>query len=358
MKKITDQVRKDSNLSPRILIRQRIVSSIVSKIPSSLLGWITRTSLIIPYYHMVSDDEVLHTKHLYLHKNIKQFKDDLDFLLKNFVPINLSDLMDFLKHDRALSDRAFLLTFDDGFREMHDIVAPILLEKGISATFFINSNFIDNKRICYQHKASILAEYSLKSLSQGGGVLSKIDELLLKNKINPTDIKKGILSINYRQRDIIDEIAQLIDIDFNDYLKRNKPYMTSEQIRRLINEGFSIGAHSIDHPLYSSLSSEDQLHQTMESVKFVKERFGLEYGVFAFPHNDNGVSKKFFNEILDSGLIDATFGTGGIIYDIVPNHFQRFSLEKPVMSAEKIIVLQYAKKLYRLLKGSDETVRT
>lgn len=342
-------------LMPKIPFKQRIASYIFSKIPFSLLGEITRTPLIIPYFHMVSNDEVLHTKYLYPHKNIKQFKDDLDFLLKNFNPINLFDLIDFLKHGRSLPDMAFLLTFDDGFREMHDIVAPLLLEKGIPATFFINSDFTDNKSICYQHKASILADYFKGMLSPA--VLERIRAVFLKHELNMTDIKNGLLAINYQQKDIIDEIAQFVEIDFNDYLIRTGPYMTTDHIKELINNGFTIGAHSIDHPLYSFLSLEDQLYQTMESIKFIRERFRLDYGVFAFPHTDNGVSKKFFTEVYQSGLIDVTFGTGGMINDSVPRNIQRFSLESPLMPAKEIIALQFARKINRVMKRCNKIIR-
>ena len=336
-------------------LKQKIVSHIFSKIPLSLLGKLAQIKLIIPYYHMVSDEEVLHIKHLYDYKNVKQFKDDIDFLLKNYAPISLSDVLDCLKNGCSLPDMYFLLSFDDGFREMSDVVAPILLEKGIPATFFINSDFIDNKKLCYQHKASILAEYFQKSLPLS--TTKKINEIFLKNKLEFKDVKSGILSIIYQQKDVINEIAQLMDIDFEDYLLKNMPYLTSDQIKRLINDGFTVGAHSIDHPLYSSLSLEDQLYQTIESVRFIKEKFCLDYGAFAFPHNDNNVSKEFFVELYKDGLVDVSFGTGGMTNDSFPNNIQRVSMEKPLMPAERIIPLQFAKKLYKHVKGNGKIIR-
>jgi len=339
----------------REFIKNQFVSWTFSKIPFSILGKTTQTNLIIPYYHIVSNNEVLHVNHLYDYKSIKQFKDDIDFLLKEYIPISLLDLLNFLKNDRLSPGKAFLLTFDDGFSEMHDIVAPILLEKGIPATFFINSAFIDNKELSYDHKASILAEYI-----QHTAFLSSREEikgLLVKNNAGLNDIKSGILSIKYHQKDLLDEIARLINIDFNDYLLKNKPYLTSAQTKKLIEDGFTIGAHSIDHPLYSSLSLEDQLYQTIESVKEIREKFCLDYGAFAFPHSDNNVSKSFFTELYNSGLVDVTFGTGGMINDSFPNNLQRFSLEKPLMPAERIIALQYARKLFKILTGKDKIIR-
>lgn len=328
-------------------VKEKIVSRIFSKIPFFISGRLIGTNLIIPYYHMVSDDEVHHIKHLYRYKTIKQFKADLEFLLKKYSPIGLFDILDFLKSGRSLPGNALLLTFDDGFREMNDTVAPILLEKGIPATFFLSSALIDNKRLCYQHKASLLVDHFQKMVSSS--LKEKIREMLLKNQVECNNIRSGILSIKYQQKDVLDEIAKLTGVDFNDYLLRNKPYLTSGQIKRLIKAGFSIGAHSIDHPLYSSLSLKDQLYQTIESIKEIRDRFGLDYGAFAFPHSDNNVSEKFFLELYSSGLADISFGTSGITNDSFSNNLQRFSLEKPFLPAGRIIALQFARKLIKLV---------
>jgi peptidoglycan/xylan/chitin deacetylase (PgdA/CDA1 family) len=267
----------------------------------------------------------------------------------------LNNLLDSIKNGNLLPKHAFLLTFDDGFREINDIVAPILQKKGIPATFFINTAFIDNKELCYQHKASILIEHIKRINSYS--FEKKIKEIFKKNNISFANISDCILLIKYQQKKVIDEIAKLLDIDFNDYLIKNKPYLTTYQIKKLIKSGFTIGAHSIDHPLYYMLSLKDQIYQTIESIKEIRNKFGLGYGAFAFPHTDEKISKSFFLKINNTGLVDVTFGTGGIKKDSLLFHYQRFSLEKPLIPAKKIIALQFARKIFRILQGKDKTIR-
>jgi peptidoglycan/xylan/chitin deacetylase (PgdA/CDA1 family) len=331
------------------------VTHIFTGIPFAISQKLTQINLIVPLYHMISNEEVLHFKHLNEYKNVKQFVDDLNYLLKRYVPVSLFDIADFLKNGHSLPDRAFLLTFDDGFREMHDVVAPILLKKGVPATFFLTTDFIDNRRMCYLHKASILAEHFQKT--RNSRLSEKIKELVLRNNIQTEDAKPGILSINYQQRGVIDEIAQLMNIDFDNYLSINKPYLTSAQIEKLIGDGFAIGAHSIDHPLFSSLDLKEQLYQAVESVKCIRERFGLNYGAFAFPHDDIDVSIRFFNELYNSGLVDVSFGTGGMIEDVVPNNIQRINFEKPLMPAETILALAFTRRLLNMMKGKRKMTR-
>jgi peptidoglycan/xylan/chitin deacetylase (PgdA/CDA1 family) len=305
---------------------------------------------------MVSDDDILHIKYLYPHKTKKQFINDIDFILNNFTLINLNDLLSFVKNDTSLPPNALLLTFDDGFREVYDIVAPILLNKGISATFFISSSFTDNKSLCYQHKASLLVNCLCKG-NISSTVKQEIEGILLKNNILFNNISSGILAIKYEQRNLVDIIATLLDVNFSDYLLKYHPYLTTGQIIKMIEDGFSIGAHSIDHPLYKNLTLEDQLRQTIESVNFVKKTFNLDYGAFAFPHSDNGVSKQYFKQIEQSGLVDISFGTSGMIEDCTPNNLQRFSLEKPLIPAEKIIKMRYMKNIYRNITGKNQILR-
>jgi hypothetical protein len=99
--------------------------------------------------------------------------------------------------------------------------------------------------------------------------------------------------------------------------------------------------------LYANIPFEEQVRQTVESTRWVREQFGLRYGAFAFPHHDRDVGNGFFREIHASGLVDISFGTGGIYNPGLSRHLQRFSLEKPVIPAERIIAMEFARKLWK-----------
>jgi peptidoglycan/xylan/chitin deacetylase (PgdA/CDA1 family) len=326
-----------------------------SRITCSLLRALTRVPVIIPYYHLVSDIDVPHVKHLHRQKNIREFRSDLDFILTNYSPIGLHTLLEHANSGRRLPPRACLLTFDDGYSEMSNVVAPILHAKGVSATFFVTSAFVDNAQLCYLNKASLLIEELIRNRSSG--VEGQLTALLRSRGAAGEDLKSEILSIGYAERSLLDEMAGMISLNFAEYLLKRKPYLTAAQIEDLIRGGFTIGAHSVDHPLFSAISIEEQVRQTIDSVRYVRDRFSLSYGVFAFPHNDDGVSREMFRRITDSGLVDLSFGTSGILNDSVPNHLQRFSLEKPLKPAHRILAFQYARRVSRLIAGKSVVTR-
>jgi len=324
-------------------------------IPLFLLKKLLKKALILPYYHIVSDREVPHVKHLYSFRNTTQFRDDLDFFLKNYSPLSLADLLERLKNDNSAPETAFHLTFDDGFSEQYGVVAPTLKEKGIPATFFLVSDFLDNKKLFYRHKASILVE----NLKRANGSKSRheLARILSKYGVNSTDFESAILSVRYEQKGVLDEIAPLLNVDFAEYLTNSKPYLTSPQVSKLVEDGFTIGAHGVDHRMYTSLSLKDQLYQTRESVDVITKCFSLEYRAFAFPHLDSGVSRGYFDAIFSNGYVDISFGTSGMIEDVYHNNLQRFPMEKTKEPAEIVIAREYVSKLARIVLRRDKIKR-
>lgn len=325
-------------------IRQTILTKLIATIPYPLWEKMAKPELVVPYYHLVSDEEVLHVKHLYKYKNTRQFQQDIDFLANRFTVIGLTDLLRHLDSGTPLPQKALLFTFDDGLREIYDIVAPMLLQRGISATIFVSSGFLDNKKLFFKHKASILADYFQHH--QNPKVNREISAIFHKYGIKCNKIYQGILSITFANSTILDEAAELIGYDFGHYLQEKKPYLTSDQIQRLLSQGFTIGAHSIDHPSYSALSFNQQLFQTVKSIEVIKNRFNLAYRVFSFPYSDHLLSKTLFTNLFSSGKIDISFGNQGFRKDEFPANIQRINLEKQALPAPQQLAYEYAKKIY------------
>lgn len=334
---------------------KELIYNLLSIHPIFILAKSANRNLSISYYHIVGHNDKPHIKNLYVYKNIKEFNDDLDFLLKYYRLIDLPQLLDYVKNDSSLPKNSFLLTFDDGFREMEEVVAPILLKKGIPATFFINSAFLDNLKLGYEHKASLLID--ILKIKQNTNLENQIKDYLKKNNIYAETINRGILSISYQKQNLLDQIAEFVNLDFNSFLLENKPYLTSYQINKLINNGFTIGAHSIDHPLYAAIPLENQLYQSIESIKYIRNKFKLEYGAFAFPHSDKNISMEFFQKFFETGLVDISFGTSGMMKDSFSKNLQRYSLEKPKKYAKKIVAFQTSRSLYKRLIRKGIIVR-
>jgi peptidoglycan/xylan/chitin deacetylase (PgdA/CDA1 family) len=314
-----------------------------------ILERISQCHLITGYYHLISDDPPIHVKHLYTCKTPSQFEHDIDFLLKRYNPMDISQLLAHIKYRELLRDRFLLLTFDDGFRESYDSIAPILLRKGVPAIFFINTAFIDNREMSYEHKKSIISEHLI---SVSPELESRVFDILRKKGFSSPLWLQSLRQLAYADRSVIDEIGAAMEIDFETYLRENRPYLTREQISNLLSYGFHVGSHSIDHPLYRDLPLDEQLRQTIESTRYVKSQFGLSYGCFAFPHTDEGVTSLFFDRLVKTQLVDIAFGTGGLLDDSVSIQIQRMSFERPLAPVEHLLRRQLLRRFYRQVRGS------
>lgn len=291
----------------------------------------TAGDILIPYQHLVSDAAVPWIDALYGFKNKAQFEADLDFLLAGFNPISLTELIRLRKEHEPVPANSFLLTFDDGFKEVYEVAMPVMLRKGVPAALFVNPPFLDNKELFYDLKKGLVLD-RLETGPTSEAVCRELAALLLLNDFRLPAIKAGVRKINYLNQVIAGRLGEVLGLDFDRFLREVKPFMSSVQVKDFISCGFHLGAHSIDHPLYSLIPLGEQLRQTIESLDFVQQKFNLNYRAFAFPHLDSGVGEKFFrklNQLAPGRQPDILFGNTTGKLDRHPRVLHRFNGENP-----------------------------
>ena len=313
---------------------------------------ITKKKQLFPFYHLVENEIPIFIKHLYTPKNIKNFKSDLDTFLQYFESISLSQTIATNIHSVSEKKPSFHVTFDDGLSNFYHVIAPILLEKKIHATVFLNSDFIDNKDLFYRYKASLLIERYLNSDKEKQ---KKIEYFVLQHTEN-TDVKNFLLQIDYQNRALLDALAHEINYSFTDYLNKRKPYLTTKQITELQNQGFTFGSHSKSHPLYQKLSLFQQIYQTIEDLNELKKHQNISHPVFAFPFYDTNISIDFFNTIQDK--ITLSFGTSGLKKDGIPWNLQRLDMEKNKGNTKLFLIKQYFKLFLQQLTNKNDIKRS
>jgi peptidoglycan/xylan/chitin deacetylase (PgdA/CDA1 family) len=273
--------------------------------------------VLFPYAHIVSDAAPLHVRHLYAVPSIAKFESAIDFLCRRCQPLHLSDL------ERTLglrgnngSVRSFVLSFDDGMREVYDVIAPILRRKGIPAIFFLNAATIDNRQLMWRHKISLLIE---RSRQQPGRIPPQM-------KVRPGEsVGAKLKALRSGEGGMLDDVAQFFEVDFDEYLRSAKPYLTTAQVLELARAGFEFGAHSATHPYFNRMTVEDQKDQVLTSVRFIRA-LGLPCRHFAFPFHDNGVPASVFGYMRSLNLV-LSFGTSEGRVDSIGFSFQRFALD-------------------------------
>lgn len=317
------------------------------KISRVLSGIIPLKSLIsntnvafLPFWHTVSNEPLPHIFEMYKMQSIEEFKTSLEFILKHFHPVSLEELYKGIPSN--LSKPVVHFSFDDGLKECAEIIAPILYEKGIPATFFINSAFVDNKDLFYRYKQSLIYSAYLQS-----------DKTAKAN----AEYKSFVFNYSQNSVEALNKLANSIGFSFEDFLGNVKPYMTLQQLLELERKEFTIGGHSHDHSLFSDLNLDEQIEQVDKCMSFIDLNFNQKMKAFAFPFTDNGVNSELFTKLNEKQLVEISFGTAGLKKDRIEKHFQRVPMEGFPSGIKSLVKSEYLNFYIKKLLGKETVQR-
>jgi peptidoglycan/xylan/chitin deacetylase (PgdA/CDA1 family) len=213
---------------------------------------------------------------------IDAFKFQIDWLKKNgFEFVSLEDM-----YDNAKNKKQVAITTDDGFVENYTILAPLLKEYGITATFFMLNNCIDNQDLMWRNKLAAVEHL----IGQEAVHLQVYDLLKRKNPLKKSSmkVKSSYQFIPMREKDAIaNEIWKAnYPASLMEFMEIEKPYLTTKQIQELLGAGFTIGAHTCSHPKCSQLTFDELENEIVGSINQLRTKFNTTIDFFAYPFGD------------------------------------------------------------------------
>jgi peptidoglycan/xylan/chitin deacetylase (PgdA/CDA1 family) len=246
----------------------------------------------------------------------EEFYDHLKLLSKNYEFITLSDVYDFLYHNKSTqTDKpGLLLTFDDGLSD-HYLASKILSEFNASGVFFIPTCILQN----HEPASPTIIHYCIvkygitKFLEEYHNILN---EKKLNNKKHNIIYRKGIdsgidiikkIKSNFKYsfsyldgRSILLLIYQhLILKDYPNALKIM--HLTKQQMYKMKNMGHSFGAHTHTHISVSptQLTTEQQELEIVKPKQILEKILDQSIISFSYPY---GELKDSFtpNNVIDS----------------------------------------------------------
>ena len=286
------------------------------------------------FYHVVSDHDLPHVKHLYPYKNQAAFEADLRFIKSNFTVIGYSDLLAAVTNQAPLPDNAAFVSFDDGFIECATVVRPLLEQYEIPCTFFITTDFVDNQKLYYRNKVSLCIEKLLQSgETQQQNWLSRVNQTFQLSLSSPQAFATWIKSHQQTEEPLIDQVCMIFDMEFtgeNGFLNKHTPFLSKDQLRQLHAAGFTIGAHGRAHLKLQYMSPEAQAEEIAQSCQTVSEWLGVPQVPFAFPFSGEGVNRDMLAQLrANNPSVGLIFDTKKLRPDS-PFIFHRIWVDKPL----------------------------
>ncbi len=210
---------------------------------------------------------------------VEEFDAQMRVLREYFHPLPLVEAVERL-HAGTLPDAAVCVTFDDGYADNELHAMPILRKYAVPATVFVSTGFlnggrmwndsvIETVRTCPDEVLDLreleLDCYTLGSMQQR---LQAVESILRRIKhFDPQDRLALANAIQERGRGLPDDLM-----------------MTDDQVRSLAQNGVGIGAHTVNHPILSSISAAAAREEIQQSRQYLENLVQSPVDVFAYPN--------------------------------------------------------------------------
>ncbi len=270
------------------------------------------------FYHSFTATPIPHIAPLFGCKSPGDLERDLVYLKSRFRLVSHDDIVAHRENGWRLPPNAAAVSFDDGFVECFTVARPLLLAHGVPATFFVCKSFIDNRALMHRNKIALcvsrIAGATPAEVSRFTAALRGRFGLATGS---PAGVQAWLFGLHFGNRDIIDAACESLGIDVAAFLRDRRPYMTRNQIAQLHADGFTIGAHTSDHPDLGRLADWNEVRrQVRESCDLVRGITGRTRVPFAFPFNGLNLSRGALAALRDElGSIDLMYDTNNLMKD-------------------------------------------
>ena len=210
----------------------------------------------------------------------------------------------------TLPERAACLTFDDGYADNLLVAMPILLNHGLSATFFIATGYLDGGRMWNDTIIESIRCTQLERLELKGFLGSEFIDLPTKTLVERHDCIKTLISkIKYHAQHERDQFAKKI-AEYTQVQPPNTLMLTSDQVMAMRRAGMLIGAHTVTHPILAGLNVMDAWREIADSKYALELLLGERIGLFAYPNGkpNQDYSSESVDLVRDIGF-DAAVST-------------------------------------------------
>lgn len=263
--------------------------------------------------------------------------------------VSLEAMYGLLRAGEPLIRPLVAFTVDDGYRDFVDIGVPLFSEFDCPATCFVVPGVIDGDawfwwdQIDWIQRNSVLPaiDFELKGQSRrlgtGASASSQRDTAALIDQLK---------SVSTRElRETIATMATKAEVDLSGAPPAEYAVASWNDLRRVEKRGFSIGAHTMTHPILSQCTDEQSRREIVESVARVTKEMVTPSRFFCYPNGgqrDFGVREM---ETVRSTGLDGAVSTEAAhipvrdVAHISPWSLPRFSHEERIGACARVVLI-------------------
>ena len=200
---------------------------------------------------------------------------------------SLPDALDVLAGRRRARRDLFVITFDDGYRDVYDNAFPVLKALGVPATLYVASGYVGAERHFAHdrlfHLARVALERSFRPLYDG---LPAETSLLLDPVLKgapPSAVLDGFISRvpSATLEAIISGLARQLG-EPADVAHPGCAVMGWDEVRRMAGSGVTLGAHTVHHTVLTLETPERAGEELAQSRAEIERQVGSPVLDFAY----------------------------------------------------------------------------
>ncbi|MCK6446328.1 MAG: polysaccharide deacetylase family protein [Planctomycetes bacterium] len=231
------------------------------------------------------------------------------------------------------------LSMDDGYRDNHRVMQPMLQKLGIGATVFLEARALDERRVNWSHKFFwILTKVSIADFIHRYGELCKdertyhvANQYVTEGRDDPVYQFKRLLKYETDPHDR-DRVIDLVfaELGGDETKLADLLYVTWDEARAMQAAGIELGGHTISHAILSKLSPDEQAREIGGGRDALVKQLGREIPTFAYPWG----RRWDFDEHSEAAALRAGFKTAVTMHagtnrpDTKPTRLHRLAIDE------------------------------
>ncbi len=216
--------------------------------------------------------------------SIEMFHRQMEYVAKNFTPIDLPMLDAYIQIGIPLPKRPILITFDDGYLDNYIYAYPIMRHHGLTGVIFLITDKMNNPNsVPWWDVCGYMFNYTKKpkvKLPVIGD--SDISKPKLREAARET-FMGAIKKLPEAQKlAAMKELGTALDVPEP---KLDEPLFVSwDQVRDLVDNGIACQPHTVTHPIMTRIDSAEQKRQLIEARDTIERETRQKAVAFAYPN--------------------------------------------------------------------------
>jgi peptidoglycan/xylan/chitin deacetylase (PgdA/CDA1 family) len=272
----------------------------------------------------------------------ENFRAQLRLLKECYHVVTPNQVRDWIVDGKDLPALAILLTCDDGLRNALTGMAPILREEELSCLFFVlGASVAGNSPILWYEELYLLMlaapagnysfDFPRTTFELGDRAQRRSAWWILVQKLSQCGQDERVRFIEASRAKFGSADGWNSGCWENEAQRQRFSLLNADELRQLVDQGMSIGSHTLNHPILSRQTSEEAWREISESRSLLENAVSRPVWALAYPFGDPAsVTTREMQMAEQAGFQCAFMNVGGGFGAQLP----RFALPRVHVTAD------------------------